>query len=563
MLRLANRISIRTRILTAFVLVLCCTGGLGLFAIQRLDTVTAAAITVRDETLPSMRALGHMAQVAERYRSAQGGFLLATTDAARAVANGIRNDQLQIFTKQWQLYQPLISPGEEQGLARKINDSWTAYLEQSQKLNELFGSRQNDAAAKLYAGELLGAFKDVRDSLLADVALNEEMGQRTTNQSVARAQSAHLWILLVLGLVSLFCLGIGWSLVRGISLPIAAMTDSMRRLADHDLTAQIAGVGRGDEIGAMAGAVRVFKENMEAAERLAGEKKAEREAKERRGTQLEALVRGFETKVAQLVGVLSSSATELEATARSMTTTAGQASQTAGTVASSAEEASANVQTVAAAAEELSSSISEISRQVGRSAKVAEHAVSEAQRTDTVVQALAAGAQKIGEVVGLISSIAGQTNLLALNATIEAARAGEAGRGFAVVASEVKGLANQTARATDEIGAQIGQMQSATHEVVQAIQGITRVINEINDISTAIASAVEEQGAATAEIARNVQQAATSTRDVTANIAGVNQAVAETGTAVSQVLGAASDLSKQAAQLDGEVQSFVAGVRAA
>ncbi len=221
------------------------------------------------------------------------------------------------------------------------------------------------------------------------------------------------------------------------------------------------------------------------------------------------------------------------------------------------------MQTVASAAEQLTASISEISRQVLQSSRITERAVADARRTDTVVRALSDGAQKIGDVVGLITSIAGQTNLLALNATIEAARAGDAGRGFAVVASEVKNLAQQTAKATDEIGAQIGQIQTATGEAVEAIRAITGVIEEVSTIATAIASAVEQQGAATAEIARNVQQTAVSAHEVTSNIAGVSQAANDTGAAAAQVLSAAEGLSRQAATLTDEVNEFAAGIRAA
>jgi methyl-accepting chemotaxis protein len=563
MLHLTSRISIRTKVIVAFVLVLGCTMGLGLFAIQRLAGISGAAVEVRDDHLPSVRVLGRMAQVLERFCSVQGAQLLAITDAERQQSDSVVAEQAQIYDKERRSYQSMIDPGEEQRLADKVDAAWSVYQEDSRKLSELTGQGKHEAAVAFYRGEMFTAMKEVRDALQADIALNEQSGQQAADHSVALAAVAHRWILVVLGLMSLLCLCIGWSMIRGIAVPITAITASMRRLADHDLTAEIVGVGRGDEIGAMAGAVQVFKDNMVKADRLTAEREAERAATERRSTHLESLVHGFEQKVAQLVGVLSSSATELEATAQSMTGTAGHTSERAVAVASAAAEASASVQTVAAAAEQLSSSISEISRQVGKSAKVAEHAVQEAHRTDTVVQALATGAQKIGEVVSLITSIAGQTNLLALNATIEAARAGDAGKGFAVVASEVKGLANQTARATDEIGTQIGQMQMATREAVEAIQGIARIINEISEISTAIASAVEEQGAATAEIARNVQQASSGTRDVTANIAGVNQAATETGAAATQVLGAASDLSKQATQLDGEVRSFVAGVSAA
>ena len=353
----------------------------------------------------------------------------------------------------------------------------------------------------------------------------------------------------------------GWTILS--IRPLRRLTETVRRLASNDLTVEVAGVGRRDEIGAIANAVQVFKDNMIMATRVAADQDAERTVKEQRAVKLEAVVLGFETKAGSLVSMLSSGATELQATAQSMSVTAMQTNQQATTVAAAADEASASVQTVASAAEELTASIHEISRQVAQSAKITGKAVEDARRTDTIVRALADGAQKIGDVVQLIAGIASQTNLLALNATIEAARAGDAGKGFAVVASEVKSLAGQTAKATEEIGTQIRQIQDATGEAVQAIKAIGATIDEVNVIASNIAAAVEEQGVATAEIARNVQQTAASTQEVTATIAGVSQAANDTGAAAGQVLGAASGLSQEAKQLTNEVSNFVAGVRAA
>ncbi len=350
---------------------------------------------------------------------------------------------------------------------------------------------------------------------------------------------------------------------RGIVRPLAAMTGAMGRLAAGDRADAIPGRASRDEIGDMARAVEVFRQNALRGDALSAAQDAERAAKERRAAQLSALVRGFEAQVGLLVGQLCSSSAELEATARSMTASAGQANSQASAGAVAAAEASSGVQTVAAAAEELSCSISEISRQVAQSARMTQKAVGDARRTDAIVHALAQGAQKIGDVVGLITSIAGQTNLLALNATIEAARAGDAGKGFAVVASEVKSLAQQTARATEEIAGQVAQIQAATQEAVGAIDAITLTIGEVSAIATAIAAAVEQQGAATSEIASSVAQTAGSTQNVSATISGVSEAAQGTGAAAAQVLGAAGALSRQAGQLTREVDSFVAGVKAA
>ncbi|HAH11619.1 MAG TPA: hypothetical protein DCL54_10510 [Alphaproteobacteria bacterium] len=269
----------------------------------------------------------------------------------------------------------------------------------------------------------------------------------------------------------------------------------------------------------------------------------------------------FETSVKGVVDAVASAATELQASSQSMTATAEETSRQTTTVAAASEEATANVQTVASAAEELSASVMEISRQVVKSVQIAGVAVEEARKTDATVQGLASAAQKIGDVVKLISDIAGQTNLLALNATIEAARAGEAGKGFAVVASEVKNLANQTARATDEITSQIGAIQSATQNAVDAIRSIATTISEMNQISTAISAAVEEQGATTKEIARNVAEAAAGSANVAETISGVSRAASETGMSAGQVLHASGDLSRQAERLRREVDNFLGSVR--
>lgn len=287
------------------------------------------------------------------------------------------------------------------------------------------------------------------------------------------------------------------------------------------------------------------------------------EAAEHRSNAIDKLAKNFETKAGDLVEQVSRAAADLQGTAKSMTGIAGEATHLATNVAAAAEEASVNVQTVAAAAEELASSITEISRQVAQSASVATKAREDAKRTDGVVQALAEGAQKIGEVVGLISNIAGQTNLLALNATIEAARAGDAGKGFAVVASEVKSLANQTAKATEDIAHQIAQIQTATNDAVESIRGIGTTIGQIGDIAASIAVAVEQQGSATQEIARNVQQTAAGTQEVSSNIVGVSKGAHDAGAAANNVLEAAGALSRQAEQLRSEVGGFINQVKAA
>ena len=351
-------------------------------------------------------------------------------------------------------------------------------------------------------------------------------------------------------------------IVRGITGPIGTMTGAMKTLADGDKTVNIPGVGRGDEIGGMAEAVQVFKDNMIKAEELSVREAEAAERRQQRAERIEKLTQDFDVAVSETLHAVTSSSTQMENTASSMSGIANDTNQRATSVAAAAEQASANVQTVATATEELSASIQEIARQVSQSSTISGRAVEEAQKTDQQVQGLASAAEKIGEVVSLISDIAEQTNLLALNATIEAARAGEAGKGFAVVASEVKNLASQTAQATEDISRQIGEIQGETQTAVVAIQGIGSIINEINEIASAIASAVEEQGAATQEIAHNVEQASTGTQEVSSNIAEVTRAAGETGDASQQVTGVARDLNQKAVDLKTQVDTFLSDVRA-
>ncbi|MEH2476207.1 methyl-accepting chemotaxis protein [Nitrobacteraceae bacterium AZCC 2161] len=368
----------------------------------------------------------------------------------------------------------------------------------------------------------------------------------------------------LIGVALLLVIGMSLLLGRSIVKPITAMTAAMRKLASGDTVTAIPARERGDEVGVMAQSVQIFKDNMIEADRLRGEQDVVKlHAESEKKVFLNRMADEFESGVRLSLDTLAGAATEMRATSQSMSATAAEASQQATTVAAVAEQASTNVQTVAAAAEELSSSVSEIGRQVSQSTKIAGQAVDEANRTNVTVQGLSAAAQKIGDVVKLISDIASQTNLLALNATIEAARAGDAGKGFAVVASEVKSLATQTAKATDDISAQVAAMQNATLEAVQAIENIGGTIGAINEIATAIASAVEQQGTATLEISRNVQEAAQGTGMVSSNIVGVNQAAGETGAAANKVLLSAEELSKQAASLRTDVDRFVTNIRAA
>ena len=377
-------------------------------------------------------------------------------------------------------------------------------------------------------------------------------------ESAKKVIVAALIVIGFLGVVTLI-------IARKMSSALVAMTSSVTRLGEGDFGIELPGLDRRDELGDMARSIEQFKVKAEHKARDEAEAKIRPDqiAAEQRKADMTRLADDFEGAVGEIIETVSSASTELEASAGTLTSTAERAQELATTVATASEEASANVQSVASATEEMSSSVNEISRQVQESSRMANEAVDQARKTNDRVGELSKAAARIGDVVELINTIAGQTNLLALNATIEAARAGEAGRGFAVVASEVKALAEQTAKATGEIGQQIAGIQAATQESVGAIKEISGTIERLSEISSTIASAVEEQGAATQEISRNVQQAAQGTMRVSSNISDVQRGASETGSASSQVLSAAQSLSGDSNRLKLELGKFLNSIRAA
>jgi methyl-accepting chemotaxis protein len=447
-------------------------------------------------------------------------------------------------------------------LIRTLQDK---YVEGGQRLaagivDQTVAGHPSDLTVKKFADQYVPAMQSI-------IELRERLFDLVSEQIEQRIAAARtrLFVYLLIGLsVLAVCAGVIVLCIRKVSMPIRRMAQVMSRIANGDTEIRVPDTETKNEIGAMAAAVQVFKDNLIRTGALEAEAaQARATAEEQRKAGMRQMAQAFEQAVGGIIGMVSSSATELQATAGAMSTMAGRTSVQSDAAAAAAGRAASNVNTVAAASEELGSSVQEIGRQVDGSARLAQGAVDEAGQTVIFVEELSVTVSRIGDVVGLITSIAAQTNLLALNATIEAARAGAAGRGFAVVASEVKALAEQTAKATEEIAGQIAQVQASTKQAVSAIGSITARIQEINGVASSIAAAVEEQGAATQEIIRNVAQAAEGTGTVTSNIAGVAGAAEETGAAADQVLDAASELSRQSEHLAAEVERFLHTVRAA
>ncbi|MBV8918598.1 methyl-accepting chemotaxis protein [Bradyrhizobium sp.] len=560
------RLSIRTKIIAVIALMLAAMAGLGLLAIRSMQAINGHTVEIAESWLPSVRVLGEMRADINLLRIALRAHVMAETLETKTAGEKRLSGILDAIAKDRQKYQMLITSPAERAIYDDWSRAWDKYLNGVQEVVEL--SRQSVGRIPHEATELLAKSVAVMaaesdEFLKKDIDLNNA-GADAATRAAAEGYNTAFWIVLSIIVATVIAgVGIGAYLVREVSNGIASIVRPMQALGDGDLSAEVEHRGEKTEIGAMADTLQVFKEAL-IAKKAADEAAArDAEAKIARGRKVDTITREFESMIGQIVETVSSASSQLEGSAGRLSSTANRAQELSTVVAAASEEASTNVSSVASATEELSSSITEISRQVQDSARIASEAVEQARRTNDRVGELSKAASRIGDVIELINSIAGQTNLLALNATIEAARAGDAGRGFAVVAAEVKALAEQTAKATGEIGQQISGIQSATEESVGAIREISGTIEKLSEISSAIAAAVEEQGAATQEISRNVQQASQGTQQVSANITDVQRGATETGSASSEVLSAAQVLSTDSDRLKREVGRFLDSVRAA
>ncbi len=562
-----RHVSIRNKLLAVFTAVFLATIVLGGTSLWTNDVIFSGTRSVGADTLPSLGALARLADAVKNVRVKEGRLVIAIL-AGDSVQEGSATEALALARdaaeKIYAAYDPRIEAGtRDAALMQAFRLDWAAYCASNTQVAALASKPDPVPMMALFLGEDRLHYEAAAQDVLQDEQVKNERGTFDLLHASSVFQSSNVAIFLALMFSASLCLVAFLALRSGVSTPLQEAAGALGRLAEGDVDSPLESTDRRDEIGTLTRALEVLRGSARVAGQLAAEQEQERAQKDGRARALEKLAHEFEAEAGALVRHLAEGAAELDRTAGRMSDTAALTRNQAGSVADAAQIAGNSVQTVATAAEQLASSVNEISRQVAQSTRITGKAVSDAQRTDGIVQALAEGAEKIEQVVGLITNIAGQTNLLALNATIEAARAGDAGKGFAVVASEVKSLATQTGRATEEIGAQIRQIQNATHEAVAAIRGIAATIQEVSAIATSIASAVEQQGAATAEIARNVQETARAAAEVSNNIGGVRQAADETGEAAVLLQTAAGGLSAQAEQLSGEVRRFVDGVRAA
>jgi methyl-accepting chemotaxis protein len=557
-----------SRLYIGFAVVLCLLAGLAAVAVPRVNEIAGSLATVNDVNSVKQRfAINFRGSVHDRAISLRDVVLVGTEQERRAALDEIRRLE-GFYAESAQRLDAIMAAGrevtpDETRILASIKETEARTMPMIRQVIDARMAGDAERAHALLMDQARPAFVEWLARINRFIDLQEEKNRLIATRARSVADGFQTLLLAVVAAGIAIGAGVAFWATRAVA-PLHALAGTMRRMAEGDLTGAVPGRGRGDEVGAMAEAVEVFRMQGEEARRLRASQEAEREAaRQAQSAALRGLADSLESQVSTVVEGIASAAAELSDAAGALVGNAQDTTRRAATVTAASGTANGDVDAVAAAAEQLTASVTEISRQVAESARFAASAVEQSSRTDGTVANLTDAAARIGEVTRLIGDIAAQTNLLALNATIEAARAGDAGKGFAVVASEVKQLASQTAKATESISAQIAAMQAATADATRDLGTIRESIGRISEVTSAIAAAVEEQGAATHDIAQSVQRAAGATREIAGAIEGVSTAAGSTSGAADRVQSTSERLAGQADRLRRQVGDFLRQVRAA